>query len=94
MGLKTTAPRLGGLVLAAALSAGCGESGGGTAVRNLEDLGLAVDVTDYEAFEESYLALRRRMLDGDAEVARDLVRDGLVYGMLDAIESVQYRQNR
>ena len=92
MGMLANVLRLGWLVCALGLVAGCGGDPQDSDLRDLESLGLVTD-QGQDAFGQSYDEIINRLYEGDAEVVDLFVRIGLIYDVATTIQHIEQRRN-
>ena len=92
MGMLANVLRLGWLVCALGLVAGCGGDPQDSGLRDLESLGLVTD-QGQDAFGQSYDEIINRLYEGDAEVVDLFVRIGLIYDVATTIQRIEQRRN-
>ena len=92
MGMLANVLRLGWLVCALGLVAGCGGDPQDSDLRDLESLGLVTD-QGQDAFGQSYDEIINRLYEGDAEVVDLFVRIGLIDDVARTIQYMEQSRN-
>ena len=92
MGMLANVLRLGWLVCALGLVAGCGGDPQDSDLRDLESLGLVTD-QGQDALRQSFDEIINRLYEGDAEVVDLFVRIGLIYDVATTIRRFEERRN-